>query len=270
MDTGMDKQTIRFGACLRLGSTLFGLTLLWLVAGSGVALAQGVEFGLAGLPDDRSMVLGERVVLTVEGRAGEQEVDSAAVYLTFDPRVLQVNAGSVTVADSLDIALVEIGKTYFVLDNEAGFIRYQAGRLGGSATGTFPFFSLEFTAVGVGESLLSFADDPENHIDNVALRAGIDLLGRTDSAQIDVVRGTGSNGPDDGPNNVYLPMITRASQAPLLSTASAADQVEGAELAASPTMPATSPSVAESDSDAGESQDTGELQRVFLPTILEE
>ena len=177
----MGKGTIRFGASLRLACTLFGLTLLWLVAGGGVALARGVEFGLVGLPDDRSMALGERVVLTVEGRAGEQEVDTAAVYLTFDPRVLQVNAESVTVADSLDIALVEIGKTYFVLDNDAGSIRYQAGRLGGSATGTFALFSLEITAVGVGESFLSFADDPDNHIDNVALRAGIDLLGRTDS-----------------------------------------------------------------------------------------
>ena len=251
----------------RLVGALLGLAVLWLTTGTATAQAQSVEYGMVGIPDGGSVILNKSFVLTLEAGAGGQEVDTAVVYLTFDPSVLQINPDSITVGDDLDFALEEIGTSFYTLDNVAGAFSYQAGILGGSTSGSFPLFSLEFMAVGVGESTISAVSDPDNDRYTAALRAGIDLLGSIDSAEIVVARDTGPDGPDDGTNDLYLPIIVRAS----LVSSSAAGVTEGfakEEVAAPPATSEAIPAVAESDSDASDSQGTNEPQWVFLPTVL--
>ena len=192
------RMTMRWG-CLLLGGLL-----LWLTLGTSAAHAQSVDFGLTGIPDNGQVLVGQHFTVTVEARAGAQEVDTAVAFLTFDPSILQVI--TVTVGSDLDFALEDIGKSFYTLDNSAGTLSYQAGILGGSATGTFTLFALEFAATSAGQGELVFVNDAANDRYTAALRAGVDLLGSTESAQISAVLDTT---PGDGSNEVYLPLIAR-------------------------------------------------------------
>ena len=192
------RMTMRWG-CLLLGGLL-----LWLTLGTSAAHAQSVDFGLTGIPDNGQVLVGQHFTVTVEARAGAQEVDTAVAFLTFDPSILQVV--TVTVGSELDFALEDIGKSFYTLDNSAGTLSYQAGILGGSATGTFTLFALEFAATSAGQGELVFVNDAANDRYTAALRAGVDLLGSTESAQISAVLDTT---PGDGSNEVYLPLIAR-------------------------------------------------------------
>ena len=144
------RMTMRWG-CLLLGGLL-----LWLTLGTSAAHAQSVDFGLTGIPDNGQVLVGQHFTVTVEARAGAQEVDTAVAFLTFDPSILQVV--TVTVGSDLDFALEDIGKSFYTLDNSAGTLSYQAGILGGSATGTFTLFALEFAAPSAGQGELVFVN----------------------------------------------------------------------------------------------------------------
>ena len=189
---------------MRSGCLLLGGLLLWLTLGTSAAHAQSVDLGLTGIPDNGQVLVGQYFTVTVEARAGAQEVDTAVAFLTFDPSILQVI--TVTVGSDLDFALEDIGKSFYTLDNSAGTLSYQAGILGGSATGTFTLFALEFAATSAGQGELVFVNDAANDRYTAALRAGVDLLGSTESAQISAVLDTT---PGDGSNEVYLPLIAR-------------------------------------------------------------
>jgi hypothetical protein len=192
---------------MRWGGLLLGGLLLWLTWGTSTAHAQSVDIGFTGIPVDGQVLVGQRFTVTVEARADAQEVDTAVAFLTFDPSILQVV--TVTVGSDLDFALEDIGESFYTLDNGAGTLSYQAGILGGSVSGTFTLFAVEFAAANAGQSELAFVNDAANDRNTAVLRAGVHLLRTTESAQISAVLDIGPGGES---NEVYLPLIARESE----------------------------------------------------------
>jgi hypothetical protein len=94
----------------------------------------------------RRVRAGQRFVVPVEVEAGAQQVDGAAAYVDFDPRVLRVEA--ITPGEELGVEL------HRRIDNAAGQVGYAAATLGDFPTGTFRLVTLRFRALRAGPAQL--------------------------------------------------------------------------------------------------------------------
>ncbi len=103
------------------------------------------------LPVRNSFLVGEEVDVAIEVRAGERKVDGAAIYLDFDPSLLQV------VSLTPGTALTEILERGF--DNVQGRLGFAAGKFSQFPTGTFTLATVRFRgrAAALANLMPSFA-----------------------------------------------------------------------------------------------------------------
>jgi hypothetical protein len=110
-------------------------------------------------PQSQVASLGEVVTFDMMVEAGEQLLSNVELYIEFDPVVLQVVDASGDPAeaveadqDTLDIVLLNR------VDNQAGRIRYDAGKLvGATPSGTFRVATLRLNRIGeVGQTAVRY------------------------------------------------------------------------------------------------------------------
>ena len=90
--------------------------------------------------------------VTVDVEGATSPIDGAAVFISFDPSILEVQ--SITPGSDLSLSLIPAQ-----FDNTAGTISYAYGLLGSSVNkANFNLMTIQFTAVGQGQSQLMFTD----------------------------------------------------------------------------------------------------------------
>ena len=140
-----------------------------------------VDFVLSGLPSNANV--GDTFTVTVAAQAGTQTVNVAKALLTFDPSLLQVVTA--TAGTALDYPLQDFGNEAVAFDNTAGTIDYEAGKLGGSVSGTFTLLTLEFQAVGTGDAAIAFTAS-----ETTAADAGTEVLRSATGGTVTVAQAT--------------------------------------------------------------------------------
>ena len=129
--------------------------------------------------------------LVVDG--GRGSVDGAAVYLSFNPAVVQV--AGVTAGSQLSHL---IQHDY---DNVSGQVAFAAGSLESAATGRFVLARVEFVALAPGSSLLAFQHTKPAQSD--ITYGGASVLTAAVDATVSV------SAPEALPATLYLPVVTR-------------------------------------------------------------
>lgn len=140
-----------------------------------------VDFVLSGLPSTANV--NDTFTVTVQAQAGAQTVNVAKAFLTFDPSILQVV--SATDGAALDYPLQDFGIAAVAFNNTAGTIDYEAGKLGGSVSGTFTLFTVEFQAVGTGAATIAFTSSETTAVD-----AGSEVLRSATGGAVTVSQAT--------------------------------------------------------------------------------
>ena len=140
-----------------------------------------VDFVLSGLPTEVNV--NESFTVTVQAQAGAQTVNVAKALLTFDPSLLQVVTA--TPGTALDYPLQVFGSEAVEYNNTAGTIDYEAGKLGGSVSGTFTLLTLEFQAVGTGDATIAFTTSETTAVD-----AGTEVLRSATGGTVTVTQAT--------------------------------------------------------------------------------
>jgi len=195
-DAGFDRRADFNGdGCI----TLLDFSILRANYGAGngttqTAVARPASEPLARLIIERpaaSVRLGERFTATLVIE-GSTSVDGGAASLHFDPAVLQ--AVAVTGTEMLPLSLQN------VFDNQAGQIAFAAGDLTRSATGRLRLAHVEFKAVGLGTSQLSFDRMLPTQSDITS--EGRSILASTEDTSLVVADGTLRS------NALYLPAVT--------------------------------------------------------------
>ncbi|MEO0595625.1 MAG: Ig-like domain-containing protein, partial [Chloroflexota bacterium] len=153
------------------------------------------DVDLALSPVSDTVTDGDIFEVTLQALSSGQQYDLAEAYLDFDPTVLQVL--SVTpVTTALPVAIV--GPTF---DNTLGTIGYGAGVFSNFPSGDNDVLTIEFQAVGVGTSNITFFD-PEGVPSTIVTFDGNDILGTTTGATITVEEAVSNIAPvaDAGEN----------------------------------------------------------------------
>ncbi len=144
---------------------LLGFLLLMVGAyGVPVAQAQGEEeVVIAVEPAVITVTEGTTFSVTVEVRAGNQQVDGAEAHLDFDPAVLEVV--ELTPGDSLETVIQR------QFSNVTGTIDFAAGTFADFPSGTFDLVHIQFQAVAAApaSTTLEFQREPPRQT-NVTFR----------------------------------------------------------------------------------------------------
>ena len=123
------------------------------------------------------------------------DVDGAAVYVAFDPAVVQVT--SVIAGDKLPLGLQQ------EVDNTGGRLALAAGTLETPPTGRFLLAQVELVAVGQGVSPLAFQHDSQHESDITF--GGSSILATAADSAVTVASG---GGDDIMPaQSLYLPIV---------------------------------------------------------------
>ncbi|GAB4515665.1 MAG: hypothetical protein Kow0047_27640 [Anaerolineae bacterium] len=91
-------------------------------------------------PTRPNVAVGGMFDVVVDVHAGDVSVDGAAVFLDFDPAVLQVRA--VSPGDVLSTVIRQ------AVDTASGHVDFAAGRLGSQASGSFRLVTITFEVIG--------------------------------------------------------------------------------------------------------------------------
>jgi hypothetical protein len=153
-----------------------------------------------GLPASRSAHLsvnlpltpvqvGDRFAAALWVETGDLPVDGAAAYLNFNSGILQI------AAITPGVILPTVIQSHF--DNAAGVLSFAAGDLDELPTGRFMLASVEFIAVGAGQSTVDFQRG--STIESDITLSGESRLAATTGGTINVI--------DDVLPSVYLPLI---------------------------------------------------------------
>ncbi len=135
-------------------------------------LTVALEMGRTGLP------LGSQVTATIRIGGDQRPIDGAAVYLDFDPAVLQVT--QVTPGDQLPTVIQSRW------DNENGRLDFAAGILGGSTQSPVTLATVVFEAVGLSQaSPIRFSDQVPRR--TAVTFQGADILEQTRGITVTVV-----------------------------------------------------------------------------------
>lgn len=166
-----------------------------------------VPGGVAVIIDPSTATVSEGSTFTMDViiQAGSQPVDSAQVYIDFDPTYLNV------LGLTGGLTLTELYRSY---DNIAGQIGYSAFTLGPGATGTFTLVTIEFQAMAItaGTDLtFGFTPPRETKVRNGEFK----VLGSTSGAQVEIVASTPT--PTSVPlgiNDAFAPLVMKNHPTP--------------------------------------------------------
>jgi hypothetical protein len=143
-----------------------------------------VSLGLS--PETVTTAINGCFTLDIMVQAGTQPVNNGELYLTFDPAVLQVVNSDCT-QPATSIAADQTTFNNLLLNeanNTTGTIRYDAGRLGTPATGTFRVATIHLKALGESQGTqVAFASLTD------IFSSGRSVLGRTTGATVTVQAG---------------------------------------------------------------------------------
>jgi len=184
--------------------------------------------------DPAIITVGQDNVFTLEVviQAGSQPVDSAQVYLDFNPTYLNVLAltGGLTLPTELD-------KSY---NNTTGQISYSAVTFGASATGTFTLVTIQFQALAITartDLTFCFTSPRETKVRD----SSVNVLGSSSGGQVEIIASTPTPTPvPTGINDWYAPLIMKHHPTPTYTPVPTLPTVTAtASATVIPTIPTT-------------------------------
>jgi len=158
--------------------------------------------------DPATITVGQDNVFTLDViiQAGSLPVDSAQVYIDFNPTYLNVLGltGGLSLPTELD-------KSY---NNSTGQISYSAVTFGAGATGTFTLVTIQLQAMSItaGTDLtFSFISPRETKVRN----SSVNVLGSSNGGQVEIIASTPTPTPvPTGVNDWYAPLVMKHHPTP--------------------------------------------------------